>query len=329
MTTLVTGATGFVGAAVVRALLAEGRRVRVTTRPSSDLRNLQGLPVERVTADLTDAASLIDAVRGCHSVYHVAADYRLWIPEPDEIYRTNVEGTRLLLRAAHAEGVERIVYTSSVATLGIPPGGAPGDETTPVSLDDMIGHYKRSKFLAERAAVEIAREDGAPVVIVNPSTPVGPRDIRPTPTGKVIVDAATGRLPAYVDTGLNIVHVDDVAAGHLLAERHGRFGETYVLGGDDMSLIEIITAVATLRDRPPPTLRLPHLVPMLAAYVIEAAAHLVGFTPTLTVESARMARKLMYFSSNKARSELGYSPRPARAALADAVDWFDRHGYLE
>lgn len=328
MTTLVTGATGFVGAAVVRALLAEGRPVRVTARPTSDLRNLEGLDVERVTADLTDAATLIDAVRGCSAVFHVAADYRLWIPEPQEIYRTNVEGTRLLLRAAHAEGVERIVYTSSVATLGIPAHGVPGDERTPVTLEDMIGHYKRSKYLAERAAVEIATQDEAPVVIVNPSTPVGPRDIRPTPTGKVIVDAASGRMPAYVDTGLNIVHVDDVAQGHLLAERHGAVGETYVLGGDDMSLIDIISEVAALRGRAPPTLRLPHIVPTLAAYVTEAAAHLVGFTPTLTVESARMARKLMYFSSAKARQALGYAPRPAREALTDAVAWFEQHGYL-
>lgn len=329
MRTLVTGATGFVGGRVARALLARGRQVRVTVRSGSDLRNLEGLDVERVQADLTDAASLMAAVQDCDTVHHVAADYRLWVPAPETLYRTNVEGTRLLLRAAHAAGVQRIVYTSSVATLGIPADGRPGDEDTPVTLDDMIGHYKRSKFLAERAAVEIARRDGAPVVIVNPSTPVGPADLRPTPTGQVVVDAATGRIPAFVDTGLNIVHVDDVAEGHLLAEAHGRVGETYVLGGEDMSLREIVETVARMRGRRGPTVRLPHAIPLIAAMCTETAARLFGFTPSLTVDGARMAQKYMYFSSAKARRELGYAPRPAREALADAVRWFAEHGYLD
>jgi dihydroflavonol-4-reductase len=328
MKTLVTGATGFVGSRVARALLAEGRDVRVTVRAGSDRRNLAGLDVEIVEADLTDAEAMIRAVAGCEFVYHVAADYRLWVPKPDEIYRNNVEGTRLLLRAAGAAGVRRIVYTSSVATLGLPAGGAPGDEETPVTLDDMIGHYKRSKFLAEQAAVEMAREDGTPVVIVNPSAPVGPGDIKPTPTGQMIVDAATGRMPAYVDTGLNIVHVDDVARGHLLAERSGRIGECYVLGGENLSLAQILATVAELTGRSPPTLRLPHAVPLIAAHLTEAVARLLGRTPSLTVDGARLARKHMYFSTEKARRELGYEARPARQALAAAVDWFAGHGYL-
>lgn len=328
MTTLVTGATGFVGSRVARALLAEGREVRVSVRPGSDRRNLEGLDVEIVEADLGDADSLMRAVAGCGCLYHVAADYRLWVRDPREIYRTNVEGTRMLLRAAAAAGVPRMVYTSSVATLGLPGGQTPGDEDTPVTLDDMIGHYKRSKYLAERAAVEMAREDGLAVVIVNPSAPVGPGDLRPTPTGQMIVDAASGRMPAFVDTGLNIVHVDDVARGHLLAERHGRPGECYVLGGENMSLRQILTAVAQLTGRPPPTLRLPHAVPLVAAWFSESAARLTGRTPTLTLEGARLARKFMYFRSDKAERELGYRARPAREALADAVAWFEAHGYL-
>jgi dihydroflavonol-4-reductase len=326
MTTLVTGATGFVGSRVARALLAEGRAVRATVRPGSDRRNLDGLGVEVVEADLGDAASLMRAVDGCDAVYHVAADYRLWVPEPASIYRTNVEGTRMLLRAAGAAGVRAIVYTSSVATLGLPADGTPGDEETPVSLEDMVGHYKRSKFLAERAALALAREEGLPVVVVNPSASVGPGDIKPTPTGRMVLDAANGRMPAYVDTGLNIVHVDDVARGHLLAERHGRRGECYVLGGENMSLEAILREIAAITGRAPPTLRLPHAVPLAAAWFAEAWARISGATPSLTVDGARLARKHMYFSSARAARELGYRARPAAEALADAVAWFRERG---
>ena len=230
MRALVTGATGFVGAALSRTLCAAGWQVRALVRASSDRRNLRALPIEPVVGDLTDAASLERAVESCDAVFHAAADYRLWVPDPEEMYRTNVEGTHHLIEAAHRAGVARIVYTSSVATIGLPAGGGPGTEDSAVSLDDMVGHYKRSKFLAERKALEAAAR-GAPVVIVNPAAPVGPRDIKPTPTGQIVLDAALGRTPAYVDTGLNVVHVDDVAIGHVLAFHHGRVGERYILGG--------------------------------------------------------------------------------------------------
>jgi dihydroflavonol-4-reductase len=327
MKTLVTGASGFVGSRVARALLRQGRDVRVSVRASSDRRNLRGLDVEVVEADLRDAEAIMAAVAGCDVVYHVAADYRLWVPRPAELYRANVEGTRLLLRAAGAAGVKRIVYTSSVAALGLPGGREAGNEETPVSLDDMIGHYKRSKYLAEQAALEIAREDGTPVVIVNPSTPVGPGDLKPTPTGQMIVDAAAGRMPAFVDTGLNIVHVDDVAEGHLLAEQHGRVGERYILGAQNLTLEQILAEVARITGRRPPTLQLPHAVPMLAAYVSESIARVTGRTPTLTIDGARLARKHMYFDSTKAARELGYHARPAREAIGDAVEWFRSQGY--
>ncbi len=274
MTSLVTGATGFVGSAVVRALLDAGEVPRVLVRPESDRRNLDGLGVDLAEGDLRDAASLARACRGCQALFHVAADYRLWVPRPEQIYATNVDGTRALMQAAGAAGVARIVYTSSVATLGFNRDGSPAVEATPAALADMIGHYKRSKFLAEEVVRGMVTEVGLPAVIVNPSTPIGPRDIKPTPTGRMIVEAARGRIPAFVDTGLNVVHVADVAAGHLLAFERGRIGERYILGGENLAFAEILGAIARLRGRPPPRLRLPHGLVLPIAHAAEAWARL-------------------------------------------------------
>jgi len=328
MTALVTGATGFVGAAVARSLLAHGMAVRALVRRSSDRRNLDGLDVEVVEGDLTEPASLQRAVRGCEALFHVAADYRIWCPEPEAMMAVNVEGTRALMRAAAEAGVTRIVYTSSVAVLGLNAGGIAADEDTPSTLADMIGPYKRSKYLAEEMVRDLAREEGLPVVIVNPSTPIGPRDIRPTPTGRMIVEAAAGRMPAYVDTGLNVVHVADVAEGHWLAHQRGTPGRRYILGGEDMSLCDILSEVALLAGRRPPRMRLPHAAVLPVAWLAEAAARLTGREPMATVDGVRMARKRMYFSSRRAEDELGYRARPAAQALGDAVAWFRDNAYL-
>jgi dihydroflavonol-4-reductase len=327
MRALVTGASGFVGAAVARALLGEGWQVRVLLREGSDRTNIDRLSVEVTLGDLTDVGTLPPAVADCTALFHVAADYRLGAPDPSQLYRTNVEGTRNLLAAAQRAGVRRIVYTSSVATMGIPAGGAPGDETTPVSLEAMIGHYKRSKFLAEEMVREAVRQ-GVPAVIVNPSTPVGPGDVKPTPTGQLVLDAAAGRMPAYVDTGLNIVHVDDVAAGHLLAFHRGRVGERYILGGEDMALRQILIYIAQHVGRAPPRVRLPYAAILPMAYVAEAVAKITGRSGRLTLEGVRMSRKLMYFSSDKARRELGYRWRPPAQAFDDAIRWFREQGRL-
>jgi dihydroflavonol-4-reductase len=325
---LVTGATGFVGSAVARALLARGHKVRVLARPNSDRRNLAGLAVEIAEGAMEDSRSLARAVDGCRYVYHVAADYRIWVPDPAPMFRANVDGTRDLLTAALEAGAERVVYTSSVATLGLVPDGS-ADEETPSSLDDMIGSSKRSNFAAEEVARELARERGLPVVIVNPSTPVGPGDIKPTPTGRLIVEAARGQMPAFVDTGLNIVHVDDVAEGHLAAAEKGRIGERYILGGENMALAEILAEVAQAVGRRPPWLRLPHGVLFPVAFGAELAARVTGRDPFVTLDGVRMSRKKMYFTSEKASRELGYAPRPAREAIADAVSWFEANGYLK
>ena len=328
-TVLVTGATGFVGAAVVRNLLARGRPVRVLARPTSPRRNLEGLPVEIAVGSLEDADSLARAVAGCGALFHVAADYRLWVPDPQAMHRTNVDGTRALMRAALAAGVERIVYTSSVATLGLNADGRPADEETPTGLADKVGPYKQSKYLAEEEVRRLVREEGVPAVIVNPSTPVGPGDVRPTPTGKMIVDAATGRMPAFVDTGLNIVHVDDVAEGHLLAFDQGRIGERYILGGENLTLAQILAAVAKIVGRKPPKVRLPRRAIYPVAYACEAWARLTGKDPFVTVDALDMAAKHMFFTSAKAERDLGYRARPAGQALADAVAYFRTRGWVK
>jgi dihydroflavonol-4-reductase len=327
MTTLVTGASGFIGSAVVRALLQSGRHVRVLLRPQSDRRNIEGLPVRVVIGDLADRTSLAQAVAGCDALFHVAADYRMWVPDPDHIYGINVSGTRELMMAAADAGVSRIVYTSSVATLGLNDDGSPADEDTPTTIADMIGHYKRSKFLAEQAVRELVAQTGLPAVIVNPSAPVGPRDIRPTPTGRLIVDAARGRMPAYVDTGLNLVHVDDVAIGHVLAFERGRIGERYILGAENMSLRDILSAVAEISGKHAPRLQVPHSVVLPLAYACEIWARLSGSEPWITVDAVRLSKKHMYFSTDKAKHELGFEPRPAREGLVDAIAWFHQHHY--
>jgi len=325
--TLITGASGFLGSAVCRKLLAAGHSVRALVRPGSPRRNFDSLQIDFATGDLNDPASLKRAAAGCDALFHVAADYRLWARNPAELYNTNVEGSRALIRAALEAGMSRIVYTSSVAALGINPDRTPADEETPVTIDHMIGHYKRSKFLAEEAVRDLIRTEKAPVVIVNPSTPVGPRDIRPTPTGRIIVDMMRRKLPAYVDTGLNIVHVDDVADGHLLAFERGAIGQRYVLGGQDMTLRDILDTIADLAGVSPPTVQLRHELVLPIAWISERIASITGREPLATVDGVRMARKFMWFSSAKAIRELGYRTRPAREGLADAVDWFRDNRY--
>ena len=323
--TLVTGATGFVGSAVARALAARGARLRVLVRAAADRTNLAGLDAEVAEGDVRDEASVRAALQGCTRLYNVAADYRLWARDPEEIVRNNREGAAAVMAAALAAGVERIVHTSSVAPLRIPPG-APADETGPLAPEEATGAYKRSKVVAERLVERLVAERGLPAVIVSPSTPIGPRDVKPTPTGRVIVEAANGRVPAFVDTGLNLVHVDDVAAGHLLAMDRGRVGERYILGGQDVTLREMLAAIAELTGRKPPTVALPRgpLVPLAAA--AEALAQITGREPFLTRDALKMSRNRMFFSSAKAQAELGYRARPYREALVDALAWFRAHG---
>lgn len=325
---LVTGASGFVGAAVVRKLLDAGETVRVLMRPGSDRRNIDGLDVEVVEGDLLASETLAPAVKGCRALYHVAADYRIWTRDPAAMFRANVDGSAAIVRAAAEAGAERIVYTSSVAVLGIPPGGV-GDEDTPVTYADMIGPYKQSKFRAEERIRELTAKEGWPVVIVNPSTPIGPRDVKPTPTGRIVVDAANGKMPVYVDTGLNVAHVDDVAEGHLLAFAKGRIGERYVLGGENMGLSDILGVIADLTGGRPPLFRVPTGLIMPIAHVSEAWCRMTGGAePMVAPDSVRMAKKKMFFRWDKAARELGYAPRPARDALADAVAWFRANGYI-
>jgi dihydroflavonol-4-reductase len=328
-TALVTGATGFLGSAVARALLAEGHTVRVMARANSDKRNLDGIDVEIIDGDLTRPETLEPALKGCTALFHVAADYRLWVRDPDAMYRANVAGSAALMRAAAGAGVGRAVYTSSVAVLGIDKSGIPANEDTPVTVADMVGHYKRSKFLAEEAVAKVARETGLSVVTVNPSTPIGPRDIKPTPTGRTIVMAATGRMPAYVDTGLNLVHVDDCAAGHLLAFAKGRPGERYILGGEDYSLAKMQSLIAGMSGQKAATISLPVAPLYPLAVLMEFFAHFTGKEPMLIRDTLRMAKKRMFFSSAKAERELGYRYRPAVEGLADAVAWFREAGYLK
>ncbi|BBK29752.1 dihydroflavonol-4-reductase [Stella humosa] len=325
---LVTGGTGFVGAAVVRELLAHGHRVRALVRPDSDRRNLAGLDVVLCEGRLEDRPSLERAIAGVDALFHVAADYRLWAPDPTAMMAANVDGTVAIMEAALAAGTPRIVHTSSIAVLGHPADGSPGDEDTPVALADMIGPYKRSKFLAEAAVSAMVRERGLPAVIVNPAAPVGPRDIKPTPTGRMVLDAARGRLPAYVRSGLNIVHVEDVAIGHRLAFERGEIGQRHVLGAENLSLGAVIGMAARLGGRRPPAIRLPIAPLWPLAILAEAGARLLGATPPLTRDLLRMARQPMHFSHAKATARLGYRPRPAIEGLADAVAWFRANGYM-
>lgn len=325
MRVLVTGGSGFIGAHVVRVLLDRQHAVRCLVRAGSRLDNLAGLPVEVAEGDLVRPGTLPAAVASCDWVMHCAADYRLGVRDPDALYRVNVEGTRNLLQAAADAGVTRFVHTSSVGALGLHADRTPANETSPVQLDDMIGHYKRSKFLAERVAEEWAAR-GLPVVIVNPSTPVGEMDIKPTPTGRIIVDFLRRRLPAYVDTGLNLVDVRDVAAGHLLAAEHGVPGDKYILGHENMTLREMLAALAEITGLPAPRWKLPGWLPWMAAGVSEATARLRGGTPAVSFEAVRMSRHHMYFDAGKAVTQLGLPQEPVRQALARAVDWFREQG---
>jgi len=326
-TVLLTGASGFVGSAVARRLREEGFQVRVLVRATSPVAHLADLGLEFVTGDLRDAESVRRAMAGVRHLFHVAADYRLWARNPDELTQTNVAGTRLLMQEAMREGVERVVYTSSVATLAARADGVSADETMPLTEDKAIGVYKRSKVAAERA-VEALIAEGLPAVIVNPSTPIGPRDVKPTPTGRIIVEAASGRMPAFVDTGLNMVHVDDVAEGHLAAFERGRIGERYVLGGQNATLADILATVAGVVGRRPPRIRIPRQALMPFAHVTEAVARVTGREPMLTRDGLRMSKNKMFFSSAKAETELGYRARPYREGITDAIEWFRRAGYL-
>ncbi len=325
-TTLVTGASGFVGSHLVRRLVERGVPVRVLVRPSSRRDLLDGLPVEFVAGDLREPESLDRACRNVGCVFHVAADYRLWASDPEEIYRSNVAGTRNLIEAARRAGVERFVYTSTVATVAVPRPGPLPSEATLARLDEMIGHYKRSKFLAEQEALRAAR-DGFPVVIVNPTTPVGPGDAKPTPTGRIILDFLRGRMPAYVDTGLNLVAVEDVAVGHLLAAEKGRAGERYILGHRNMSLKEILDVLAAITGRRAPRVRLPHAVAYMAGLADTVMARVRGREPQIPLDGVRMARHKMFVDCSRATRELGFTPGPVEAALERAVRWYGEKGY--
>ncbi|WP_206957680.1 hopanoid-associated sugar epimerase [Trinickia acidisoli] len=326
---LVTGASGFVGSAVARAALARGMRVRVLVRATSPRKNVEALDAEIVVGDMRDEPSMRAALRGVRYLFHVAADYRLWAPDPSEIERANLEGTEATMRAALAEGVERIVYTSSVATLKVTREGRVADETAPLTAQQAIGVYKRSKVLAERAVERMIERDRLPAVIVNPSTPIGPRDVRPTPTGRIIVEAALGKIPAFVDTGLNLVHVDDVAEGHLLALERGRIGERYILGGENLPLQRMLADIAQETGRKAPTISLPRWPLYPLAFGAECVAKLTKREPFVTVDGLKMSKNKMYFTSAKAEREIGYRARPYLDGLRDALQWFREAGYLQ
>ncbi|HEY5975833.1 MAG TPA: hopanoid-associated sugar epimerase [Geobacteraceae bacterium] len=326
MKAFVTGATGFIGASLVRELLRDGVEVRVLARPEADRRNLTGLPVEVWDGDLLDRQSLEQGLAGCNVLFHAAADYRLWTLDPAAMYDVNVGGTRSILEAALRQRLDRVVYTSSVGTLGNPGDGTPGTETTPVTLADMVGHYKKSKFLAEREAEGFLAR-GLPLVIVNPSTPVGPLDVKPTPTGKIIVDFLNRKMPAYLDTGLNIIDVADCARGHILALHRGRIGEKYILGNENLMLGQIFQLLEEVAGLPAPKVRLPYTPILLAAYLNEAISRITRREPLIPLAGVLMARKIMFFDSSKAVRELGLPQRPAREALHRAVTWFRAEGY--
>ena len=325
--TLVTGVAGFLGSAIARALAARGERLRGTIRATSPVANLVDFPGELVVADLRDPGAAARAMSGISTLYHVAADYRLWAPDPEEIVRNNLAMTSAVMTAARNAGVKRIVYTSSVATL-LPDPAGPADETRAASPGEAVGAYKRSKVDAERLVEAMIAEDGLPAVITNPSTPIGPRDVRPTPTGRILVEAANGRMPAFVDGGLNLVHVDDVAQGHILAAERGRVGERYILGGQDVTIKEMLAVIARISGRRAPTLRLPVAPLFPLALANEQWARLTGREPFLTLDSLRMSRHAMYYSSAKAERELGYAARPFDQAIGDAIAWFRHQGMV-
>jgi dihydroflavonol-4-reductase len=323
----VTGATGFLGSHVARVLADQGADLRLLVRPTSNLKNLEGLTAETATGDLRDGASLEKAMSGCDTVFHVAADYRLWVRDPDEMYRSNVGGTRTLLEAAKKNGVGRVVYTSSVATVGFTSDGRPADEDSPVSLADMIGHYKRSKFMAEQVALEVGRA-GMHVVTVNPTTPIGEQDVKPTPTGRIVVDFLKRKFPAYVETGLNLVDVRECARGHVAALENGRSGERYILGGEDLTLKQILDKLGQITGLPSPKIKLPYIFAFAAGIVDEAVTgFLLRREPRATVDTVRMGKKKMFASSAKAERELGWKRVPIDSALRRAVEWFRANGY--
>jgi dihydroflavonol-4-reductase len=327
MKAFVTGATGFVGSHVARVLAEQGADLRLLVRSSSDPRNIEELTADRVVGDLRDPASIEKAMAGCDVVFHVAADYRLWVREPEQMYRANVEGTRAILEAARKNRVRRMVYTSSVATMGFTTNGRPADENSPVSLDDMIGHYKRSKFMAEQLALDAGRS-GMDVVVVNPSTPVGEQDIKPTPTGRIVVDFLKKKFPAYVDTGLNLVDVTECALGHVAALEKGRSGERYILGGENLTLKQILDKLAAITGLPSPKIRVPYAVALATGVLDEVVTgRILGREPRATIDAVRMGRKKMFVSSAKAERELGWKRVPVDDALRRAAGWFQAHGY--
>lgn len=327
MLAFVTGASGFLGSHVARVLSEQGAKLRLLVRPTSNLKNLEGLNADRAIGDLRDAVSLEKAISGCDTVFHVAADYRLWVRDPNEMYRSNVEGTRSLLEAARKSGVRRVVYTSSVATMGFTSDGHPADEDSPVSLADMIGHYKRSKFMAEQVAMEAGRS-GMNVVTVNPTTPIGEQDVKPTPTGRIVVDFLKRKFPAYVDTGLNLVDVKECARGHVAALEKGRSGERYILGGEDLTLKEILDKLGAITGLPSPTVKLPYFFAFATGVVDEIViGRLLGGDPRATIDTVRMGKKKMFASSARAQRELGWKIVPVDDALRRAVEWFRANGY--
>jgi len=324
----VTGATGFLGSHVARVLAERGADLRLLVRPTSNLKNLEGLKAETATGDLRDAASLEKAMSGCDTVFHVAADYRLWVQDPDEMYKSNVEGTRAMLEAARKNGVRRVVYTSSVATMGFTANGHPADEDSPVSLADMIGHYKRSKFMAEQVALEAGRS-GMQVVTVNPTTPVGEQDVKPTPTGRIVLDFLKRKFPAYVETGLNLVDVRVCAQGHIAALEKGKSGERYILGGENLTLKQLLDKLGSLTGLPSPKIKLPYFFAYATGVVDEAiTGRLLKREPRATVDTVRMGKKKMFAISDKAERELGWKIVPVEDALRRAVDWFRTNGYV-
>jgi dihydroflavonol-4-reductase len=326
--TFLTGSTGFIGSAVARLLISKGHQLRVLARPESDRRNLDGLDVEIIEGDLAKPETYTHALKGCHNLFHVAADYRIWVPDAKAMFQINVVGTRKLMQAALDAGIERVVYTSSVATMGLHKNGKPATESTPVSLTNMVGAYKQSKFLAEQEVCKLIHEQQLPAVIVNPSTPIGPRDIKPTPTGRIIVDAVTGRMPAYVDTGLNIVHVEDVAMGHWLAFERGQIGERYILGGNNFTLCEILELIAKIDGHVATKIKLPCRAIYPLAVGMQLAARITGREPRITIDALRMAKNKMFFSSEKAEQHLGYKARAPEEAVTDAIAWFREAGYF-